>query len=357
MDEENKKYWTDDDDLVSDYVLGRLSAEEKKRLDEEIADCEPCKQKIRVEMEIAAGIKRHGRDYLKGIMRKKLSRQRATQFYSYQYIGLAAAIVIIAIGIGLYQLWFSDLAAPKKFHQQEVVLVPQEDTSGGNLAELPDDGSLQEGGEVLDEKSGPPPEEKTERQDQKSEVTAGKSERRSETVAAAHEDPVPAMTEAESDAAHDGKIESSPTSSAIWLIGKVVMISEQTESRSAARTSGEIAKKEKRETEQAETQSKKNLKVRRAEDEGIVLQQKEIKNLPSDLKSRGDTMERDVQTLFERTETGVTLTLFGDAVSQEELNEAVIETMTDDSLVVSLPRHRIAFLLPPGWNSQPVRRQ
>ncbi len=129
MSNEQRKYWTDDPEIVEQYVLGKFSPEEMKRLNAEIADHEPGKSLIREEMEIAAGIRRHGRDRMKAELRKKLKRERSSQFYSFQYIGMAAAVLIVAIGIGLYQIWFSDLVAPRQFHQQQIIITSKQDTS------------------------------------------------------------------------------------------------------------------------------------------------------------------------------------------------------------------------------------
>ena len=52
MNTSSKSYWTDDPDLVEKYVLGQIPEEERKRMEEEIAECEPCKEKIRIEAEI-----------------------------------------------------------------------------------------------------------------------------------------------------------------------------------------------------------------------------------------------------------------------------------------------------------------
>jgi hypothetical protein len=94
----------------------------------------------------------------------------------------------------------------------------------------------------------------------------------------------------------------------------------------------------------------------RAKDAGIHLQQRAINDLPAGFAQRKDAREQTVQTLLERTEAGLSLTLYGDAVNDEELQDAVVESFTDDSLVVSLPHQRIAFRLPAGWGAQTLRR-
>jgi hypothetical protein len=350
MDGENKQRWTDDEDLVARYVLGQMTPEEKKRLEAELAEDEAGKAKIREESEFAAGIRRHGRDMMKAQLRTKLRRARATQFTSFQYIGLAAAVVVVAIGIGVYQIFFSDLTAPKKFQQQEVVLTPQED-------------SIEE--ETIAEA---PPQEKqiaetrTERPTEKVEqniTTDSKAERFVSGPAAApvtKKSPVAAAAEDEAVSVVDQPVVGNAQPQSIWLIGRVVMISD----RSIAAASEEKAMK--RERSLAKEKSSESAAMhavpqqRLAKDAGIVLQQSAIKDLPVGLLQRKDARVQTVQTLLERSESGLSLTLYGDVVNNDELQDAVVEKLTDDSLVVSLPHQRIAFRLPAGWNAQPARR-
>jgi hypothetical protein len=353
MKESEKKYWTEDPELVEKYVLGLISASEKERLDIEIADCEPCKAKLREEMEVAAGIRRYGREMMKARLRTKLKRERASQYYSYQYVGLAAAVVIIAIGIGLYQIWFSDLVAPKQFRQQEIVLTPKHDSaveksmSPQNNEQGPPSQNLAEQRETAkrkkkdfaDEQISNPP----------SQISSGASSDQLQQAP-----PAAALADA-------GESNSSKGSSAIWLIGKVVMVTAQLEAMSQSESKMEISKridKQAAKERSSETAvSGKMIAVRRAKDEGIVLQQRSINDLPSDRFQQRPIRRHEVETLLEKNEHGISLTLFDDSVKESDLQEAVVETFTDDSLVVSLPNQRIAFRLPSGWNSQPAHRR
>lgn len=353
MEEENKTYWTDDDEIVAKYVLGQITPEEKERLDAEIAGYEAGRAKLQEEMEIAAGIRRHGRDVMKMQLRTKLRRARATQFSSYYYIGLAAAVLIVAVGIGAYQIWFSDLTAPKQFHEQEIVLTPPEEES-----------ITEEQSPVQPVESAPDAEraesaldQKNVQQDQQIAASGADELKNAESVTAQKsiQPPAAAMAEAGADAEVDQPSAAGQTQ-AIWLIGKVVMISDRAEPPSIA------AANEKRERTMAKQKAAEAIAERpvtikrRAKDEGITLQQRAIKDLPAGLAQRKDAKELTVQTLLERSDAGISLTLYGDAVNEEDLQEAVVERMTDDSLVVSLPHQRIAFRLPSGWNSQPARR-
>lgn len=384
MSDEPKKYWTEDDELVSQYVLGQFSPETMRQMEEEIADCAPCKAKLKQEMDLAAGMRRHGRDLKKATLRTKLRRARDTQFNANHFVGMAAAVVLVLLAVGAYTVWLGDLSTPTSFGKREVVLHQDSlDAEYDALQELPD-GTAEEGSaedaalaeaDVPDAEqtlSAPPgdPSSKPERTiaqeqtaDQEPEGRASEgntstsapaasravqrpaapsssnsaSAGTGNSTAAKRSQNAPAMVNrAMADAAPaatEGPIPGN--SKAIWLIGKVVMVSAQ------------------KSTVQNGMAKEQNLAAasrgRRPAEAGIVLQQRPIKELPQGLLQRKRSAEVSVQTMMERTDEGVSVTLYGDAVSGEELQYAVVETFTDDSLVVSLPNHRLSFRLPEGW--------
>lgn len=345
--------------MVEKYVLGRFSAGEKERLDFEISGCEPCKEKLREEMEIAAGIRRYGRDILKARLRKKLSRERATQFYSYQYIGLAAAVIIIGIGIGMYQFWFRDLVAPKKFNKQEFVLKPQQDSLDISI-ESPRDGSGEsESRQQADRTESTSDRDPLSLRHQQIEIADSRvlDQSSSGAISSPQQVQPSAGAMAESDALL-GEVKSNESqSSSIWLIGKVVMIGKQIESSPATSSKIEMSKKSDSQSAKEKSSDQKLMVYRRAKDEGIVLQQRSTKEIPLGRSLQRAAHKEEIETLLERTETGLSLTLYNDTVKESDLQNAFIETMTDDSLVVSLPSQRIAYRLPSGWNSQSSRRR
>ncbi len=359
MNNDRKKYWTDDPEMVEKYVLNRFSAGEKERLDAEISGCEPCKEKLREEMEIAAGIRRYGRDILKARLRKKLVRERATQFYSYQYIGLAAAVIIIAVGIGLYQVWFSDLVAPKKFNKQEFVLKPQQDS-----LDIPVESPRDESGSLESRQHADRSGTTTEREpltSRREHIEIADRRIADQSASGAMSSPQQVQPSAgamaESDALLGEEKSNEGQSSAVWLIGKVVMIGKQIESSPAAASKMEMSKKSDSRSAKEKSSEQKLVVSRRAKDEGIVLQQRSMKDIPPGRSQQRAVQKEEIETLLERTETGLSLTLYDDTVKDSDLQNAVIETMTEDSLVVSLPTQRIAYRLPSGWNSQSSPRR
>lgn len=338
--ENNKKYWTDDPERIERYILNKISAEEKKRMDAEIADCEPCKAKLQEEMMIAAGIRHYGRDILKARLRKKLQRERATQFFNYQYIGLAAAVVIIAIGLGAYQIWFSDLVAPKKFHKQEIIFKQSEDSTSAK-SEL----------STKDQQS--------DAVKQESELKQSSSEQKrefAEQIEAIQSAPaVSSEALGRSDELMGEVIKSESSPSAIWLIGQIVVVNESVRDRT---TSASKIQKENNAVLPEQRRSKTNSQSlettalnKKVKAGTIVLQQRAMKELPLERSQQQRGQQREVETLLERTDQGIQLTLFDDSINESDMKDAVVERLSEDSIVVSLPNQRIAYRLPSGWNS------
>lgn len=341
MSNEQRKYWTDDPEIVEQYVLGKFSPEEMKRLNAEIADHEPGKSLIREELEIAAGIRRHGRDRMKAELRKKLKRERSSQFYSFQYIGMAAAVLIVAIGIGLYQIWFSDLVAPRQFHQQQIIITSKQDTSkkAGDAERKEEDARKAETADrSADQK----------RSERKMPV---RTEQRAESDAMADRNnesaidemivtaPAPVVSAAQTAASV------TDASSQLWLIGNVVMISERTGSATERSSSAPSMKQ----NALRSASSSESIALKKRKENSVIFRHRAVKELPASRAQSGRSSGQ-IETMLERDEEKLVLTLYDDAVNESDLQQAVVETLTDDVLVVTLPNQRITYQLPAGWN-------
>ncbi len=345
--ENNKKYWTDDPELIEKYILNRISAEEKKRLDAEIADCEPCKAKLQEEMMIAVGIRHYGRDILKARLRKKLQRERATQFFNYQYVGLAAAVVIIAIGLGAYQIWFSDLVAPKKFHKQEIIFKQSEDSSSAK-SEL---STKDEQSDAVTQKSEL--KESAQRLKQSSSEQTKEFAEQGEAVQSAPAVSPEALGKSDEMMSDVTTTESSP--SAIWLIGQIVVVSESVRDRATSASKiqkGNDAVLSEQRRSKTNPQSLETITLNKKVKAGtIVLQQRAMKELPLERSQQQRGQQREIETLLERTDHGIQLTLYDDSINESDMKDAVVERLSEDSIVVSVSNQRIAYRLPSGWNT------
>ncbi|MDP1676695.1 MAG: hypothetical protein Q8L88_07480 [Bacteroidota bacterium] len=355
MNDDTKKYWTDDPELVEKYILNKISAEEKKRLDAEIADCEPCKAKLQEELEIAAGIRHYGRDILKARLRKKLRRERATQFFNYQYVGLAAAVVIIAIGLGAYQIWFSDLVAPKKFHQQEIVFKQSED-SAAISSESSDEERKSEAGKPEDEHKESDQRLEQSSSQQKMEIAEqGDLAQSAPAVSSVDQKQSLSGAAGKSDDLVGEGSKSESTPSAIWLIGQIVIVNESVQDNEISASKIQKEKDTKFSEQRRPKTNSQSLETitlnKKVKENNIILQQRSMKDLPIGRSQQRTGQQREIETLFERTDKGIQLTLYDDSINESDMKDAIVERVSEDSIVVSLPNQRIAYRLPSGWNS------
>ncbi|KAB2924764.1 MAG: zf-HC2 domain-containing protein [Bacteroidetes bacterium] len=333
MNGSSKKYWTDDPEMVERYVLGRLSEEEKRRLDAEIAECEPCREMLRRETLLAAGVRRFGRDGLRSRLRRRLVRERRSPVRMYQSVGLAAAVVIIAVGVGVYQMFFADLTRPTQFGKKEIVI-----TQGGEIGE-----AREEKREVRtpeEKMDAPPPEAKPA-------VRSGAERNVRPAEAAKRTAPEPIQEfapAAKSDAA---------AARSIWLLGTVVM------ETGAARTGAAALSAESRTADAAAPQASPDRPVtlRRGDVRNdVALRQRPLSALPTARRSQMGSARR-VETLVETTgDGGLQLTIYTDDVAASELDAASVETLDGDSLVVTTATQRILYRLPPDLFTAPSVR-
>ncbi|MDD8017766.1 MAG: hypothetical protein PHP42_05295 [Bacteroidota bacterium] len=364
MSESDKTYWTDDPELVEKYVLGKISDVECQRLDAEIADCEPCKEKLRQEMELAAGIRRYGRDTMKASLKIKLRREQSTQIFRYQWISFAAAVVVIAIGVGVYRMWFGDLVAPTKFGNKEIVFKQTESPNK----------PLEEKDKSKESESLKKEEAQVKEPNRRS-ARPSRVEERASDVAIAESAPAQTQKPTIADQAQSNqgagstqqhvegkfkKIEAEQPTRSIWLIGSVTMVSEKSRQGLQEQTSPRALglKEEQQKNDNAGRDQNKTLIVKRGKvDKNLVLQQRPFKSLPRSRQSQMSS-QRHAETLIEESGSSLSLTIFNDALSPEDLEQAVIERSTDDSLVIALPNQRISYRIPSGWNEQqrPLRR-
>ena len=387
MSDDNKTYWTDDPELVEKYVLGRLTDEERQRLDAEIADCEPCKQKLRHELEMAAGIRRYGRDSLKAKLHSRLRKKQSNQMQQFQLIGLAAAVVIIAIGVGVYKIWFEDFSFPKKFGRREIVLQQAEqpkDSSRSQIESRQADGE-QRLAEEMDSKSetvaasetpsssGPKDiaEIKSDRSDKGTGMQSGsgklKKKESSALPNAVLRDESSTIKESAGtmSTAESKKVDNRPAriykEQTIWLMGEVVMVSDASpqsaskivqQERQSERFLANEEGVEKKSASRVDRQSRTVTVKRGEEEEQIVLQQRPFHELP--VKRQTNLGKKNhVETLLEQSRTGsLSLTIFSDALTADELESATVETANNDSLIISTPSQRIYYRLPAELSSQ-----
>jgi hypothetical protein len=102
---------TDDIHIAADperlerFVLGQLPDGERRHVEEHLRGCPECARAARAERELAAGVRRFARQELKARLARRL-RNPAPVAVPWQPIAAAAAVLLIALGIGWYSNWF-----------------------------------------------------------------------------------------------------------------------------------------------------------------------------------------------------------------------------------------------------------
>lgn len=341
MDNEKKTYWTDDPELVEKYVLGQFSEEERQRLEAEIADCEPCKEKLHHELQLVAGIRRYGRDQLKSRLRLRVRSQQVSYSYRYQYIALAAAIVVIALGVGVYRLWFSDIGAPNHFNTREVTLA-QPDTSS-------DESTMQNEKPKVEE-----------------EATRDRSSQRAESSSASTlAEQVEPSSSQESETRQEGfssrtRRQKTPTAEfaertvsfptrSMWLIGKVVVMTERKPSTEPQALMAE--QQQQSPLSKSEQRIKSYTIVREGFEQQVQLEQRLFRELPRSRQTQiGKTQL--VETFVQQDSAGLRLIIYSDTLLPHDLENASVEVTAKDSLIVVTPLQRIYYKLPDSFRPQ-----
>ena len=101
MEENVNIHWAQDPDLLEEFVLIRMDAVQIERYRLHLKECSKCRELVEHEQIIAVGIKRHGRDQLRARLQQHLASEDRNPSGRQLFISLAAALVILAIGLSV----------------------------------------------------------------------------------------------------------------------------------------------------------------------------------------------------------------------------------------------------------------
>lgn len=154
------EHWTLDEELLAEYVLGRLSDSRREACSRHLASCAECRKRLEDEQLLAAGVQRAGREELKARLRQRLglgehqgqeavlgkvaggamaapygrsaSRNEADELRvpvtpvrhgrGWIYAAATAACVVIVTGIGILNRWWSRDAFETVSSEQEITV-------------------------------------------------------------------------------------------------------------------------------------------------------------------------------------------------------------------------------------------
>lgn len=321
MDNSQFLHWTDDPDLLDRYVLERVGQSECELLEHHLLECEQCRRVVQQERELVAGIVLSGRERMKGVLRESLKSGETNVFQRYQFISLAAAVLIILIGLGVFRFYVGSLEWPVKFSSRNYVVKQSAGDSSAATGGAKERSALQAENSASGNMAG--------------------------TGTPAHQE-----TELNNVDDFQTELGGDRNPKAFWLLGTVVMTSETNGKvhLSAKAENEEI--REKRMEEKFSGQGRVFTIRKDGVSQTITLRQQLSKFLP-DAQMKQSVDDRTIQTLVEKTPRGLNLTLYRDTLFQSfQIQQATIEPTTQDSLIIVLANERIAYRIPGGWSAQ-----
>jgi hypothetical protein len=340
MPDETTKHWTDDEELLARFVLGRLDAGESAPLQQHLNDCTRCAEAVRAEQLIAAGIKRAGRGAMKDRLVTRIGQHRSYQFNWYQAVGIAATIVLL-VTIAIRYDWFGGVEPQYAIREKsDSSARPQLETPAEKNAYVPASTdaakSPERGGEpksVAGAEAGLRKEVKKSDLDE-IRVVVQEKDKRSEPVT---------MALGKGERAEEKKMQTALMSVAadagdLWTQGTVIPLLVNRFADQAAKPPADA----------------KALSViaatrkTRFDTAAVRVTQRPVSALPAvqRISQRFD----GVQTLMRQSPQGVNLTLYSDTLlSNQDLSQPRLEVVGEDSLVLHIGRKIIGYKTPRGW--------
>lgn len=328
---QSSAHWTEDDEVLDRYVLGRIDPAAKRVLDEHLETCAQCQVTVRRAQELLAGIRRLGRDELKTRLARRLEGAvRPT--VPWPHVISAAAVLVIAVGVAIYAFW-TPLETWYEGDQSRTI----SDTASPAASVV----------ERAHEES-----ERTRRDDiaARNETLLGEIDRikgEDQKIVAAPSPKVAAEPnrELETRATAGG---ASPISE--WITGVIVPAGKK-DAGAQPGLPDEADAQERKRLEAADREAPSALRQEGAavsQAVALELRQQPLRELPlSKQQSQVAQAHQTVETLLEQTPQGLRMTLYLDqAIPDPEFQAAEVRAVTEDSLVIFLPRQQIAYKIP-----------
>ena len=361
MAEERSKHWTEDEELLERFVLGRLAEDEKARLSAHLAACSDCSRKVANETRIAAAAKFSGRKAIKDRLKVRLSSRKtftATQRTGMHWTRVAslAAVLALLIAVGVYNNWFNTQSWNKQVtdqivqeqptsHQEPEAVARNESLAGTRRSdkgiESPVGREREKGRQLAKEspegltteKSNRPSDQDLSRSRSSGKAAAGRSLAKDERQDAGRIAPL---------ADQDNSAERG-----VWVEGNVISPIAQS---AGAEESKLYAAPEATQLKATSSKVKKDNYAFQANNLAFLQQQGQVSQQPiSSLPpiQRLQQVANTVQAFITQREDSLYVTLYPDIpLPDSQLRQATIESVSADSIIVDLQSQRIGYKLP-----------
>ena len=342
MPDETGKHWTEDEDLLARFVLGNLDAREASSLEQHLAECARCADAVRAEQVIAAGLKRAGREELKQRLAQRLGQHRSYKFNWYQAAGIAAAVVLL-VTVAIRDDWFFGSVEKQSEYRQKpdtVVLSEQKAPALQTEFERPQTDAVKSetSGREAKPIADAVAKKKKEAMDEKRTLSLQEVKK---------SQPIPTMLGkgvAQAEQAQPALMTVAAGAQELWTQGTLIRTNVVTRFADKAVN---IAADAKRISDAAKAN------VIGIDSSNVSVTQLPASALPArQQRARG---AGEVQTLFRQGPQGLQIVLFGDTLlTPHELDQARLEPVGPDSLILIAGQKRIGYKTPPGWLRQQI---
>lgn len=353
----NNHHWTSDADLVERFVLDRLDPSERALLEGHLSMCDTCRAVVHAEEQLAAGIRRAGKNQLKDRLKNRIVMTERVHTPWVRILS-AAAVIVILTGIGIYYNWFATTHPGDDLIMVGTEGVAEEDTGQrtdvGKPATREDRQSLR--GPAADSHVPQPPSTR------ESTPAVGQSGRQPSTEqdvskkANASQHQTRARREVVAEEMEHGKVQGFGDESAergLWVQGTLLLLVQGTKEEDDARNR---ARREQRGGDLLSVPADRGTRMKSTVAVQPSLAKQQV-NVSQRLGVQFGKPQEAVQTLIEYADGSLQLTLFVDEpLAQEDLDRASYVQVTDDSLVVFVGKQAIAYKLPPDWQERLQQR-
>jgi hypothetical protein len=328
---------TDHQELLADFVLGRISDEERSAWEGHLTTCPSCTEAVRRERALAAGVRRAGRDRLKARLAETgRSMERPVPW---PRILSVAAVLAIAVGVGIFEHWFAPESLPVAALDQRPINaqrdVPYQPPEGSAATSAP------QRREARSDKASKP----DVRVESNIEL---KAEKQAETgispgIAAME---APAAAPAKTALSLDDKVRTR----AVWIEGNrlqedltgggEVPVSLQSNAPAGARALGKLSEEH---AKKSKDQSGAATDATAANSLRFSIQQRPVSQLP---RAQQAVTKNSIQTMVVRRGDSLALTLYLDSLLDEHaVQNARVNQVGTDSVVVEMGGQKIGYRL------------
>jgi hypothetical protein len=340
--ETSPRHFAEDPEALEEFVLGRLDQASQQRCEDHLRTCEPCRRAVQVERVIAAGIKRAGRDRIKERL-GKLSGIPPGRGVPWPHVISAAAVLLIIVGIGVTQRWFTthvepvDAVAPEgmRTEQNAKPVAPRAENEMKTPPSSTEDSNPSVERHLGADRAGTTQESNSKKEVAKGSYAAAPADRLEQAPAPVSKDKQLADNDQPSLAAAAG-------AQGFWTNGTLM-----TEA---------VLKKKTDEGKAAEEMSTGKMKrsdaqLQETDRSGhVIVEQRPVSQLPSTLQHQQQLLSRQtVQTLVRQSEDETRLILYPvSPFDSTQLHYARVQQVAPDSLVLRIGSQQIGYRLPAG---------